>query len=183
MIIILDTFIKAIWISCMAFCPIAFFISWGSIVQYCPPKAQYHDTLSRTLFSAIKNMCGFIISAFAWLYILDFIFKLGDSILFDPASFHQAYSIALQQMDEWKWLAYGLAYVFCLIWWYLTALSSPNLTDRVHSKKPHPITTTIEKIKAEILEVIGTLSPFILIAISPIIIIPLYMFIFGWLLG
>lgn len=182
MTIILDTFIKAIWISCMAFCPIAFFISWGIIVQYCPPKAQYHDTLSRTLFSTIKNICGFVISAFVWLYILDFIFKLGDSILFDPASFHQVYLNVLQQMDEWKWLAYGLAAVFYLIWWKLAVLSSPNIMDRVRSKKPHPITTTKERIKAEILEVIGTFSPFILIAISPIIIIPLYMLIFGWLL-
>lgn len=183
MTVILDTFIKAIWVTLMAFCLLLCFASPILVIEYCPPESHRYNSLKRSMLIGIKHIFAFTIPPLVWLYVAYTIYNLGDSILFDPASFHQAYSITLQRMDEWKWLAYGLAYVFCLIWWYLTALSSPNLTDRVHSKKPHPITTTKEKIKAEILEVIGTLSPFILIAISPIIIIPLYMLIFGWLLG
>lgn len=182
MTVILDTFIKAIWISCMAFCPIGWFISCGLIIEYCPPKSHRYNSLKRSLLIGIKHLFAFTIPTLVWLYIAYTIYNLRDSILFDPASFNQIYSNALQRMGEWKWLAYGLAYPFCLIWWYLTALSSPNLMDRVCSKKPHPITTTKEKIKAEILEVIGTFSPFLLIAISPIMIFPLYMLIFGWLL-
>lgn len=182
MTIILDTFIKAIWVSLMVFCLLACFLSPLFVIAYCPPKSHRYNSLKRSMLIGIKHLFAFTIPPLVWLYIAYSIYNLRDSILFDPASFNQVYSNALQQIDEWGWLAKGLAAVFCLIWWYLTVLSSPNLMDRVRSKKPHPITTTKERIKAEILEIIGSLSPFILIAISPIIIIPLYMFIFGWLL-
>lgn len=182
MIIILDTFIKAIWVSCMALCLLSCFVSPILVIAYCPPKSHRYNSLKRSMLIGIKHLCAFTIPPLVWLYIAYSIYNLGDSILFDPTSFNQVYSNALQQIDEWGWLAKGLAAIFIGLWWYLTIVSSPNIMDRVRSKKPHPITTTKERIKAEILEIIGSLSPFILIAISPIIIFPLYMLIFGWLI-
>lgn len=181
MTIILDAFIKAIWISSIALCFIAWFVSFVSIAAYCPPKSYYHNSLSRSVLIGIKNLCAFAISGLLWMYIADSILKLRDSILFDPALFWQVCSNAVHRMDEHQWLKYALLFIFSAIWWILITVTFPNIINKIRSKMPYP-TTIKEKINTEILNIFEQIHPFVLIAISPIIIIPLFMFIFGWLI-
>ena len=180
MTIILDTFIKAIWVSSMALCFVAWFVSYILIIAYCPPKSQYYDTLLRTLLSTIKIMCAIAMPGLVWLYIADSILKLRDSILFDPALFWQVCSNVDYRIDHgWQWLEYVLIVIFGVIWWILSISTIPNMIKKARFKIPYP-TTIKEKINAEILDIIEQIYPFILIAISPIVIIPIFLLIFGW---
>lgn len=181
MTIILDTFIEAIYLSSLAFCFVAWFVSYVSIAAYCPPKSYYHNSLLRSVLIGVKIICALSIPTLLWLYIAVCIIRLNDSIFFDPDTFWQVRSNAVHRMDEHQWLKYALLFIFAATWWQLSAFTIPNAIKKVRSKMPYP-TTTKEKIKTEILGIFEQIQPFILIAISPIIIIPLFMFIFGWLI-